>query len=194
MNLLSLDKNLFLFINSFVVKFPVFDDLVKLVVNEYFVPVTLALILLYLWFRPSNVKERSQRMVVSASISIGVLSLIIALSNHFFVRVRPFGELSTNLLFYKPTDPSFPSNAATVGFALATAIFFANKKIGSAALFLAGFYAFSRVYAGVHYPSDVLAGALLGVAVIYVVSKFDRQLKFLGFTIQKIQRRLNFED
>lgn len=190
MNLPTLDKNLFLFINSFVGRIPIFDGLVKLVVNEYFVPVTLALILLYLWFVPSSESSKNQKIVVVASIAVGVVDLIIAVSNHFFVRVRPFGDLHANLLFYKPTDPSFPSNAATVGFAIATAIYFANKKIGSVALLLAGFYAFSRVYAGVHYPSDVLAGAFLGMVVTYIVSKFDRQLKFLVSTIHKFQGRL----
>jgi len=191
MNILTLDKSLFLFINGFVGKFPPFDSLIKLVVNEYFVPVTLALILLYLWFVPSKETSKNKKSVLIASISVGMVGLIIELANRLFIRARPFTELHANLLFYKPTDPSFPSNAATVGFAIATAIFFANKKIGTAALILAGFYALSRVYAGVHYPSDVLSGAFLGVAATYFISKFDKQLRFIVLKIQKFQKRLD---
>jgi undecaprenyl-diphosphatase len=193
MNILTLDKSLFLFINGFVGKFFPFDSLIKLVVNEYFVPVTLALILLYLWFVPSKETSKNQKNVLIASISVGLVDLIIELANRLFVRVRPFTELHANLLFYKPTDPSFPSNAATVSFAIATAIFLANKKIGAAALIIAGFYAFSRVYAGVHYPSDVLSGALLGVATTYFISKFDKQLRFIVLKLRKFQRILNLE-
>lgn len=193
MNLAGLDKTIFLFINSFVGRFSLFDNLIKLVVNEYFVPVTLALILLYLWFSSRKKGSKNQKYVLAAIISVGLVDLIIELINNFFIRQRPFFELRTNLLFYKPTDPSFPSNAATVSFAIAYAIFLANKKIGGLALALAGFYAFSRVYAGVHYPSDVLAGAALGVVCTYFISRFDKHLKALVRLARRAQESLNLE-
>ena len=56
-----------------------------------------------------------------------------------------------------------------------------HKKLGIPALILAVFIAFSRLYLYVHYPTDVLAGALLGTAfgflAVFIVNKCDRKIK-----------------
>jgi len=199
MNFASLDKNLFLLINGFVGKVPALDNLIKLVVNEYFVPVTLALMLLYLWFvrsadfAPGRHREKNQAALPVAIFSTGLIALLIVITNQLIARDRPFDQLPTNLLFYKPTDPSFPSNAAAVGFALAVAIFLANRKLGILAVSLASFYAFSRVYAGVHFPSDVLAGALLGILTTWVVSRLTRLIKLSTKMVRDTQKKLQLE-
>ncbi|OGY21833.1 MAG: hypothetical protein A2113_00700 [Candidatus Woykebacteria bacterium GWA1_44_8] len=190
MNLISLDKDLFLFINGWVGKLPWCDNLIKLVVNEYFVPATLSLILLYLWFAPSKNQTKQQEAILTAFFSIVVLAILIVLSNQFIVRERPFAQLPTHLLFYRPTDPSFPSNAAAVGLSLATAIFLVTQRLGTTAILLAVFYAFSRVYAGVHFPSDVIAGAILGVLITLLVSRFTSLMKFSTDIARKVQKRL----
>jgi undecaprenyl-diphosphatase len=69
------------------------------------------------------------------------------------------------LLFYPPTDPSFPSNAAAVGFGMAFGIALTNRPLGALALALASLWGLARVYTGVHYPSDVLGGALLAITI-----------------------------
>lgn len=61
------------------------------------------------------------------------------------------------------TDHSFPSGHTAAAFAAAVALFACHRKAGTIALFLAFLMGFSRLYLFVHYPSDVLAGALLGV-------------------------------
>ena len=64
-----------------------------------------------------------------------------------------------------PTDPSFPSGHAAGSFAFATFVFAMNRRAGAPLLVLASLVALSRVALGVHYPSDVLAGAALGAAL-----------------------------
>ena len=68
-------------------------------------------------------------------------------------------------LFVAPThDASFPSDHATAGFAIAVSIVLRSRRIGCLALAMALIMSVGRVAVGVHYPSDVLAGALLGSA------------------------------
>ncbi len=64
-----------------------------------------------------------------------------------------------------PATYSFPSGHATVSFACATVLALAVPRLGLPLYALAALIALSRVYVGVHYPFDVLAGAVLGVAI-----------------------------
>lgn len=67
---------------------------------------------------------------------------------------------------------SFPSGHATAFFALATAVYFWNKKMGYVFYVFATLIAFGRVFVGVHYPLDVLGGAVLGIGLAWFVAKF----------------------
>ncbi|MFF5176805.1 phosphatase PAP2 family protein [Micromonospora sp. NPDC000316] len=69
-----------------------------------------------------------------------------------------------------PGDWSFPSNHATVAGALAVTTLLLSRRLGLLALPLAALAAFSRVFVGVHYPHDVIAGVLLGALVAVVLT------------------------
>jgi undecaprenyl-diphosphatase len=62
-------------------------------------------------------------------------------------------------------DPSFPSDGAVAAFAIAAVLLAADRRLGLAAYALAGALIAGRLAVGVHYPTDTLAGALLGTAV-----------------------------
>ena len=72
-------------------------------------------------------------------------------------------------LVARPHDHSFPSGHATASFACATVLALAVPRIRWPMLVLAAAVSWSRVYVGVHYPSDVLGGAALGVGIGYGV-------------------------
>jgi undecaprenyl-diphosphatase len=69
-----------------------------------------------------------------------------------------------------PHDASFPSGHAATSFAAATMLSFAFPRFAPFFYVLAAAVAFSRVYVGVHYPLDVLGGALLGALVAIVLT------------------------
>ena len=81
-------------------------------------------------------------------------------------RTRPCDvNMAVELLLPRPKDFSFPSGHTLSSFAAATVIFLRDRRLGTAAVITACVMSFSRLYLYVHYPSDVLAGALIGVAV-----------------------------
>ena len=77
----------------------------------------------------------------------------------------PLHDPDPEPLVQLPVTHSFPSGHATVAFACATVLALAVPRLRVPLFVLAVLIAFSRVYVGVHYPFDVLAGALLGVVL-----------------------------
>lgn len=81
-------------------------------------------------------------------------------------RMRPFTvNTGVELLINAPKDFSFPSGHTAASFAAAFALLFVKNKLWIPSMILASLIAFSRLYLYVHYPTDVLAGILLGLIV-----------------------------
>ena len=91
-------------------------------------------------------------------------------------RIRPY-ELTGYPIIVPPLgDYSFPSGHTLASFEAAGAMMFTNKRIGIPALVLAFIIAFSRLYLYVHYPTDVLAGIVLGMLFAYISVKLTDKL------------------
>lgn len=103
-------------------------------------------------------------------------------------RTRPYDFYEDfNLIVNALHTFSFPSGHTYTAFCGATVLFSVNKKIGYAALSLALLTAFSRLYLLVHYPSDVLAGAVMGVALGFISIRCVRLIES-RFTQRKVSR------
>jgi undecaprenyl-diphosphatase len=76
-------------------------------------------------------------------------------------------------------DPSFPSAHATFAFMMATVLSHWFPRYGVIFFILAGFIGWTRIYLGLHYPTDVIAGALLG----YGITKLS--LKYFPLPVQE---------
>lgn len=114
-------------------------------------------------------KTRKTGYAAVLSLIFGVIVTNLLLKN-IVARPRPFAEIEALIpLIAKPTDFSFPSGHTTASFAVALVMLrMLPKKIGIPAVVLAALVAFSRLYLGVHYPTDVLVGfvvALVGSTV-----------------------------
>ncbi len=181
----SFDFAVFRLINGFAGRYPPLDHLAQLLVNDYFLTTLMSLVLLALWFsgNAETQRKRNQLAVLRAVISLLLANLVLKGCNLVFFRPRPFTYNQVNLLFYHPSDSSLPSNPATVGFALTVAVWLHNRKAGHLLLVLAILFAISRVYCGVHYPLDVIAGAGLGALSAYIVV---RKMRFLDLWLEKI--------
>jgi undecaprenyl-diphosphatase len=82
-------------------------------------------------------------------------------------------------LVHVPHDGSFPSGHAASSFACATVLAFAVPRYAPLLFLLAAAIGFSRVYVGVHYPLDVLAGAALGAAIGFGIVLLARRSRGL---------------
>ncbi len=134
-------------------------------VSDYLVTVVLGLSLVAIWFGSAMSPARMERQlgVLTALGAIGLANLVVITINSLYFRDRPFADLDVTLLFYRPTDSSMPSNSAAVFVGLAAAVWSFDRRVGTVLLAVAGLHAFLRVYSGVHYPSDIAVGALIGV-------------------------------
>jgi undecaprenyl-diphosphatase len=104
---------------------------------------------------------------LSSALALGVGLLI----SHAVNRPRPFVEDpgAVHLFARHVADAGFPSDHATASFAIAVAILLRNRRYGILALVMAAGLAVGRVAIGVHFPSDVAAGALLGTLAALVL-------------------------
>lgn len=165
------DTEIFLWINGWVGTSAIFDRVAQWVVSDYLIPVTFSVVLLWLWFGWTDwaMRERHQRGVMLAGIGVGITSGLVKILNEFYFRSRPFESLDVEMLFYPPTDSSFPANPVAIVVAMATGAWMADRRIGAVMYICSLTYGFSRIYAGVFYPLDILGGALIGVLATYIV-------------------------
>lgn len=92
-------------------------------------------------------------------------------------RVRPFVVQPVALLISPPTDASFPSGHTAASFAAVFALKASGSPLWKPALAVAVAMAFSRLYLYVHWPSDVLGGALVGAAAGFIGAWIARRLR-----------------
>lgn len=125
-------------------------------------------------------KTRKTGIIVAAALLMDFVLCNLILKN-LVARMRPYDvNTAIAILIKKPLDFSFPSGHTAASFAAMTALFLAKmKKAWIAALVLAVLIAFSRLYFYVHYPTDVLGGAVVGILsgiIGYViVEKIDKR-------------------
>ncbi|MGW7685196.1 phosphatase PAP2 family protein [Kribbella sp. NPDC054772] len=117
------------------------------------------------------IARRSGRMVgVAAALCAGGATLLAVAVNqpivHAVHEARPYASLQNILvLANRSTDPSFPSDHATMAGAAAAGLWIVDRRLGIVAATAAVLMAGTRVYIAAHYPGDVLAGLLLGAIV-----------------------------
>lgn len=115
-------------------------------------------------------RRKRERHAAKEALWAVLFALLITNIIGFFVqRLRPYraswiAGVPVPILIPPPLTTSFPSGHAAVSFALAFAIYWGDKKLGAIAFVIAAVISLARILVGVHYPSDVFAGAAVGYA------------------------------
>lgn len=169
------DAGVVSFLNSFARRSWAFDTFVSGVLDDDFIKSGIIVALLWwVWFQTGE-REGEQREfvlfgIVSSLMAVGV-ARILALTLPF--RERPLHNPALHFRVPYGVDEnvllnwsSFPSDHAALLFALVTTLFCASRRVGLLAFahvfFVVGL---TRVYLGYHYPTDILVGAVLGIAI-----------------------------
>lgn len=107
-------------------------------------------------------------MALSLIISRGIITEAI---RAVYYRPRPFIALNFDPLIVEVNHGAFPSGHAAFYFALAGVIWLLDKKWGWRFLAAAALIGFARVFVGVHWPLDIVGGAVVGLASVWVVGR-----------------------
>ncbi|HSP23810.1 MAG TPA: phosphatase PAP2 family protein [Saliniramus sp.] len=153
--------------------------------------------LVWLWF--SAQKPTRPRLAVLSGVFGSFFALIVSrlIQNLWIYRPRPLHDEHLNFIPPFGLDPntlrewsSFPSDNAALAFALAAGVWLGSRTVGLACLVWAFvIVGLPRIYAGYHYPSDIIGGAALGMAatlLCFVLFKNIRLDKTLDMTVSRV--------
>jgi undecaprenyl-diphosphatase len=137
-------------------------DTIMISLTQYGVPLLVLLVVLQWWSKHDRLQVRHTCIAAGLSFIVGLgLNQVILLFIH---RVRPYDAGVSHLIISRSSDWSFPSDHATVTFAIAGAFLLHGSKWRGLALLAGAFLVCtSRIYVGTHYFTDVLGGAMTGI-------------------------------
>ncbi|AEF18001.1 phosphoesterase PA-phosphatase relted protein [Thermoanaerobacterium xylanolyticum LX-11] len=159
---------IFQFINGFAGHHSILDKVMIFI--ALYSPIIYGLIMVIQWFiGEDDGKKVSMEEFFAAVIALSANFII----SRFYFEPRPFVTHKVNLLIKHPSDASFPSDHLSGGSAIAFTQLKGNKFLGATMMVLTVLLLIARVYVGVHYPVDVVAGFVIG----FLSSKLVKYLK-----------------
>ncbi|PYS55784.1 MAG: hypothetical protein DMG13_02585 [Acidobacteria bacterium] len=175
------DFSIITFFNGFARRSPTFDEIVTYVASNTLIKAgVLVTLLWWAWFRSKGDKERTRERVLATILAAFVSVFIgrsLALTLPFSARPIDNPLITFQVPYFQSPQElsgwsSFPSDHAALVFALATGLLMVSRFIGVLALIHAFFVvSLPRIYLGLHYPTDIIAGMFIGVATAYLVNR-----------------------
>jgi undecaprenyl-diphosphatase len=124
---------------------------------------------------PLLLKRNRLEFLLASLLALIIASGIIApIFHYFYARPRPFSAFGWAPLIAYEAGPSFPSSHATFMFTLAAAMAYRRKKWGYWFFAVAGATGIARAYSLLHYPTDIVFGAVLGMFAAYIAFRMRR--------------------
>jgi undecaprenyl-diphosphatase len=161
----TLDLQLFYLLNDLAGKSYIGDGIIVFLA-EYLAYVLIVVFVAFLFFSDSPRRKKLELFFVALLSSVVARFGVTESIRFFYHHPRPFTVLPVHQLLSE-NSWSFPSGHATFFFALATVLFLYDKKWGIGFFIAAILMTVSRVIAGIHYPSDIVGGAVIGISVGY---------------------------
>ena len=158
-----MDFRIYKSLNGFAFRHDGWEDAAKTL--EHWAPLIFVVLLAGLFLARGKWKSvGARRGVVAAALSAGLALALAKLIGDLVARQRPFVDHphAAHLFIKHAADFGFPSDHTSGAFAIAVALLLRHRASGIFALLLGCAIGIGRVMVGVHYPSDVLAGAVLG--------------------------------
>lgn len=120
-------------------------------------------------------KNRQGVLQLIISLSIGVIA--IKTLDLVFYEPRPFLIFNIIPLVRQPIEGSFPSMHTAILTIMAFSFIKAKRKFGQMMLIPVVWTGFARIYTGVHYPLDILGGAIVGILSVIITARFFQKVK-----------------
>ncbi|MDB4939960.1 MAG: bcrC [Candidatus Doudnabacteria bacterium] len=148
--------------------------------------------ILIIWWFVAEDRISARKAILLAGLAAlvaryGIKTLIAT----FWSRNRPFiAHTVHDIISKKDNQASFPSGHAIAMFAIASAVYAYNKKMGILMYTMATLTGICRIVVGVHYPSDIIAGAVLGALTGYLLAKvLDKRIDPLTQSISNLSNQ-----
>ncbi|MER6300992.1 phosphatase PAP2 family protein [Kitasatospora sp. NPDC001539] len=132
-----------------------------------------AVFMVYAWLRARGADSATMAKVLASPVIVVVAYGVNSVLKSVVDELRPCAQIrgSVSLETCPATgDWSFPSNHSVIAFAAAIALWSVSRRLGAVATVFAALMAASRVWVGVHYPHDVVVGAVVGTLVALVLA------------------------
>lgn len=162
-----MDYLIFQYLNSFALKY-LWLDVVAIFFARYFGWVLVGILILFLIKNFKKYWKMVATVFVSAILARFIITEVI---RWLWSRTRPFIGEEINLLLPHRLTGSFPSGHAAFFFALSLIVYFYNKKAGILFFIASALIGVSRVFSGLHWPSDILVGAIVGLFSAWLINK-----------------------
>jgi undecaprenyl-diphosphatase len=172
------DSTILSYLNTFSQLSLIFDkSMVYLNTNDLLKGGLLVAALWWGWFRSEKSQWHDREHIISTLLSCFIaIVLARALALMLPFRLRPMHQVGLNFMLPYGMDQSwltgwssFPSDHMVLLYTLSTGLLFVSKKIGVLALlYVAVFIGFPRVYLGLHYPTDIIGGTVIGVGIGWI--------------------------
>ena len=143
-----------------------------------FIMIALVLGYLLLSWKTTHWEGRFEN-VTHVGVTVTLAFIAEQLIGFFWFRARPFVDIEgvVKLIDMAETSKSFPSGHSTFAFALAFGLLIHNRRLGWSLVVLALFVGLSRIAVGVHYPSDVAGGLIVGVIAAVLTAPIKRRIE-----------------
>jgi len=152
-----------------------------------YIPLILIAFVAYLWILA---KRAGREMAVRAALSGGLALVLARIVGLFQYQAIPSVLGLGRPLILHAANNSFPSDHVSFSFAIAISLLFSRSTLWPQSVLLAVLVAFARVFVGIHFPVDVLAGALVGALASLIIHLLRSKSDLVAAWFYRVQTRI----